>query len=329
MPNEFWIILISLIGGFLILGLLIRQWIKQSQELTKPDEVISTFLKSFDSRSIAQTNEIREQTRTLNERLDNAARIIGQVQKNIGEFSEIGRNMRDLQDFLKSPKLRGNIGEEVLTDLIGQMFPKNSYQLQYAFKSGVRVDVAIKTEAGILPIDAKFPLENYLKLVNAETKDLKEQITKELIRDVKNHIQSIAQKYILPQEKTLDFALMYVPSEAVFYEVIQLPQVTSFAKKCRVYPVSPTTLYAHLQIILLSFAGKQVEQKSREVFQILRAMIIDYEKVDGNLGLLGKHLINAFNQLHQVTQSFTIFGQKLKSTQSLDESATVGVLSNQ
>ena len=109
-------------------------------------------------------------------------------------MSEIGRNMRELQDFLKSPKLRGNIGEQVLKDLISQMFPKNSFHLQYEFKSGEKVDAAIKTDAGILPIDSKFPMENYQKMVKASEKKEKEMFEKEFIRDVKKHIDAISQK---------------------------------------------------------------------------------------------------------------------------------------
>jgi DNA recombination protein RmuC len=100
----------------------------------------------------------------MNERLDNAARVISSVQKEIGQMSEIGRSMRELQEFLRSPKLRGNIGEQILKELLGQMLPKNSFHLQYAFKNGTIVDAAIKTEAGIIPIDSKFPLESFRKI---------------------------------------------------------------------------------------------------------------------------------------------------------------------
>ncbi len=307
-----------IISGFIILAFLIRSWILASQQKTDP--LVSEFLKSFDTRSSAQSQDIREQTKSLNERLDNAARIIGAVQKNIGEFSEIGRSMKDLQEFLRSPKLRGNIGEEVLADLIGQMFPKQSFFLQYAFKSGVRVDAAIKTDAGILPIDSKFPMENYQKMVGGETENDRELARREFVRDVRRHIEAISQKYILPDEGTLDFALMYVPSEPVFYELVQITEVMAFAKRARVYPVSPTTLYAHLQTILLSFAGKQIESKTREVFQILRSMLTDYEKVETSMGVLGKHLTNAYNQVGQVSQNVNQLGQKLKRSQELEVS---------
>ena len=191
--------------------------------------------------------------------------------------------------------------------------------MKYGFKSGVRVDAAIKTDAGILPIDAKFPLENFEKLVKGETEAERLAAKKEFTRDIKGHIETIAEKYILPDEGTLDFALMYVPSEAVFYELVQIGEVMRFAKSKRVYPVSPTTLYAHLQTILLSYAGKQMQEKSREVFQLLRSMLSDYEKLQANLGVLGKHVTNAYNQMSQVNQGATILGQKLSSTQRLGE----------
>ncbi len=304
--------------GFIILGYLIKRWLLEAQEKQKPDELLAQVLKSVDSRSLEQTKEIREQTKALNERLDNAARVISQVQKNIGEFSEIGRSMRDLQEFLRSPKLRGNLGEEVLADLIAQMFPKGSFFLQYQFKSGVKVDAAIKTDAGILPIDAKFPMENYQKMVKGETEEDRGLAKKEFIKDIKKHIETISQKYILPEEGTMDFAMMYVPSESVFYELVQITEVMNFAKRSRVYPVSPTTMYAHLQTILLSFAGKQMEVKSKEVFKLLRAMSQDYGKIEGSLGILGKHLTNAYNQMSTVLNHFNILGNKLKSTQHLE-----------
>lgn len=317
MDSQTLIILIAIGAGFGILGFLIRSWILGNQQ--KPDQLISDLLHSFDTRSHEQATEIRQQTRVLNERLDNAARIIAAVQKNIGEFSEIGRSMRDLQTFLKNPKLRGNIGEEVLADLISQMFPRHSFHLQYQFKNGSRVDAAIKTDAGILPIDAKFPLENWQRMVGEETESAREVAKKEFIKNVKGHIVAISEKYILPDDGTLDFALMYVPSEQVYYELVCSSEVMTFAKRHRVYPVSPTTLYAHLQTILLSFAGKQIEIKTKQVFKLLRGMTQDYEKIVAGLGVMGRHVTNAYNQMNNVNQAVTQLGQKLSSTQTLDE----------
>jgi DNA recombination protein RmuC len=136
---------------------------------------------------------------------------------------------------------------------------------------------------------------------------------------LKKHIDAISKKYILPREGTMDFAMMYVPSESVYYELVNLTDLMDYARKARVYIVSPTTLYAHLQTILLSFEGKKIESRSKEVFQLLRALQIDYEKVNDNLGVLGKHLNNASGQFAQVSSGFLNLGQKLQSTKQLEE----------
>jgi DNA recombination protein RmuC len=123
----------------------------------------------------------------------------------------------------------------------------------------------------------------------------------------------------------MDFALMYIPSEAVYYEVVNIQELSNFARRLRVYPVSPNTLYAHLQVLLLSFEGKDLEAKSREVFRILRAVQKDYTKVEDNLGVLQKHLNNAYNIMSSVITSFTQLGQKISSTQTLGSGANKGV----
>jgi len=256
---------------------------------------------------------------SLDTRLDSATQLMGQIRQDAGRFAELSVSMKNLQDYLKSPKLRGNIGEQVLKDLISQMFPKNSFFLQYTFKSGDKVDAAIKTDAGILPIDSKFPAENFQKLMAADNENEKEVVRKEFVRDVKKHITDISQKYILPEEGTMDFALMYVPSEPVYYEVVNEMELTEFSRKNRVYPVSPNTLYANLQVILLSFQGKDIEQKSRQLFAVLRGIQKDYGKLGENLNVLNKHITNAYNQMSSVGTEYTLMGQKLSSTQNLDE----------
>ncbi|OGH39743.1 MAG: hypothetical protein A3B41_00830, partial [Candidatus Levybacteria bacterium RIFCSPLOWO2_01_FULL_37_26] len=269
---------------------------KKLSDLKKPqeNETLFEWLKSMSqtmqTSSSDVTKVLQENSKQLNDRLDKAAAVIRDVGKEVGQMSEIGRNMRELQDFLKSPKLRGNIGEQVLKDLIAQMFPKNSFHLQYQFKSGEKVDAAIKTDAGILPIDSKFPMENFQKMIKAQSETEKKEAQNEFSRDVKKHIAAISKKYILPIEGTMDFALMYVPSESVYYEIVNLPDIMDYARNERVYVVSPSTLYAHLQTILLSFEGKKIESRSREIFKLLRALQIDYSKVDENLGTLGKHI---------------------------------------
>lgn len=285
--------------------------------------VLVQWLKSMQSTIHGQTADVTRtlqmNSRALNERLDEAARVIGALNKNVGEMSEVGRGIRSLQEFLQSPKLRGNIGEQVLKDMIGQTFPKNSFHLQYSFKSGVKVDAALKTDAGLLCIDSKFPMENFTLMHKGDTDAIRVQAKKDFVSDVKKHLSDISKKYILPEEGTMDFALMYIPSESVYYEIANMNDLMNFARQNRVYPVSPNTLYAHLQVLLLSFQGKELEQKSREIFRLLRAIQKDYGKVEENLSVLGKHLNNAYNTMSTVSGSFAVLGQKLSQTHQLNK----------
>ncbi len=323
MQSEVYIASGIIIAAFVALTGYLHWQLSQIKNSASMDNTLIQWLQSM-QQSLQVSNKnitdtLLKSSRDLNFRLDKAAEVIGALQKEAGQFSSVSQSMRDLQAFLQSPKLRGNIGEQVLKDLINQVFPKHSFKLQHQFKSGVRVDAAITTDAGLLPIDSKFPMENFQAMAKSETKVEREKIQKEFIHDVKKHINDIAKKYILPDEGTLDFALMYLPSESIYYEVVNDPALTDYARRLRVYPVSPTTLYAHLQMILLSFEGKKIESRTQEIFNLMRAMQKDYQKVGDHLSTLGSHLTNAFNKFSEVQGSFTLMGQKISSTTRLEE----------
>jgi len=313
--------LVIVVGALVIIAIFINKKLSDIAERQKPSDELLEIIKMLQSGSKEDRrvllDSLQKNTQSLNERLDNAARVISQVQRNLGEMSEVGKGIRTLQEFLQSPKLRGGLGEEVLKEMIGQTFPKNAFYLQYAFKSGAKVDAVLKTDAGLLCIDSKFPMENFNLMIKGETEAERNVGKRQFTADVKKHIEDISRKYILPEEGTMDFALMYIPSEAVYYELVNIQELNNYARRLRVYPVSPNTLYAHLQVLLLSFEGKDLETKSREVFRILRAIQKDYSKVSDNLGVLQKHLNNAYNIMSSVITSFTQLGQKISSTQTL------------
>lgn len=317
------LLILAVFGASLfVVYLLLNRKLERPKDDTTLIEWLKGMQSSLNANSQNLTSTLQGSYRDLHERLDKAAEVIGELKREAGTFSEVGRSMRDLQEFLKSPKLRGNIGEQVLKDLIGQMLPKSSFFLQHSFKSGSIVDAAIKTGAGILPIDSKFPMENFQRMVKAENEREKKGYRAAFVRDVRKHVRNISAKYILPEEGTMDFALMYIPSEAVYYEIANLPELLDYARGQRVYPVSPTTLYAHLQTILLSFEGQKIETKTKEVFGLLRGIQKDYEKLDDNLGVLNKHLTNAYSQLNNTNQTMTALGQKLSSARSLGRGKT-------
>ncbi|NCN59043.1 DNA recombination protein RmuC [Candidatus Microgenomates bacterium] len=310
-----------IIIGFVIFAFLVRKWLGDLSKQQKPSDELLSWLKSTNVRMDEQgknfSQSMETNTRSLNERLDKAAEVIGKVQHNIGEMSEIGRGMKELQDFLRSPKLRGNIGEQVLSELLTELLPKQKFHLQYAFKSGAIVDAAIQTGNGLIPIDSKFPLENFRKLATAKTEEETNNYKKIFTNDVRKHIRDISKKYILTEEGTIDYALMYIPSESVYYEVVNSPDLFEYAGTKRVLPVSSTTFYAYMQAILMSFEGEKIEKRAQQILASLRSIEKEYEDVSVGMGTLQKHLTNATNMLNMVTGSFSKLGQRIQTTKAL------------
>lgn len=301
-----------IMSSILIIGFGIVIFLITRRQTNHQDQTLLEWLKSMDKRLDSNADQ-------MNARLTSAAQAFASVQKSLGEMSEIGRNMKDLQEFLNSPKLRGNIGEQVLKELLGQFLPKNTYKLQYRFKSGSIVDAAIITEAGIIPIDSKFPMENFKKSHSAVDPKEKKLYEKEFLSDIKKHIDSISTKYILTNEGTIDFALMYVPSESVYYEIVNDTSLYDHATKKRVLAVSPMTFYAFLRSILIGFEGQKISQQAHKILANLRSVQKEYEKTNENLLTLGKHITNSYNMMTSVTTGMDKLGQQIKTTNTLGE----------
>lgn len=281
----------------------IKSWLNKLEEKTTLSSDLVEWLKTSNL--------------SVDQKLTKNLEIFASVQKTIGEFSEIGRSMKELQEYLTSPKLRGNIGEHVLKELLAQNFPKSSYKLQYHFKTGSIVDAVLITSQGLIPIDSKFPIDTFKKIARTTNKEEIAAVKKDFERDVKKHVDDIARKYILAEEKTVDYALMYVPSESVYYELINNETVFDYAGQNRVLPVSPMSFYAYIKAILISFEGEKIETKAKEILKILQAIKKDYQKTDEALSVLNKHVTNAYNQSSQVTKTFSSLGQKLETTNLL------------
>ena len=323
MSSETLTLAIIILIGFTVVIFFLKKTISDFFNKQKPSDEILQIIKllqesSKDDRKTLLSS-LQQNTESLNQRLDKAAQVIGQVQRNIGELSEIGRGMKDLQEFLRSPKLRGNIGEQILKELLTQMLPKQTFNLQYKFKTGSVVDAAITTSSGIVPIDSKFPMETFRKMLEASSEKDKSSIGKQFVQDVKKHILSISEKYILTDEGTIDYALMYIPSEAVYYEIVNNNELFEYASKNRVLPVSPSTFYAYVKAILMSFEGQKIEKQAREILASLKSISKEYKTVEASLGVLGKHLTNASNTMNSVFLLFSRLGQKIKTAGSLEE----------
>lgn len=322
MSSDLWVLVVVItmvMGAFMFFFNKKLSEISNKQASQELLEIIKMLqLGSHEDRKVL-LESLQRNTESLNQRLDAAARVINQVQRNIGEMSEIGRGMKDFQEFLRSPKIRGNVGEQVLKELLVQMLPKQAFYLQYEFKSGEKVDAAIKTSGGIIPVDSKFPLENFRKMSASQSDLEKKEHNRAFIKDVKFHVDAISKKYIVTDEGTIDYALMYIPSESIYYEVVNDPDIFEYASNKRVLPVSPTTFYAYLRAILMSFEGQKIEARAREILVYIRAIQKDYAKVEDGISTLNRHLTNAYNMMSQVITGFGQLGQKITSVHRLEE----------
>jgi DNA recombination protein RmuC len=258
---------------------------------------------------------------SVGERLDNTARVVGDVQRGLGELREatakvfeVGRSVNQLHDILKAPKLRGGLGELLLGDLLGQVLPAEHVALQHGFRSGERVDAAIRLGDGLVPIDAKFPLEDFRRMLEATDDDGRARARKAFVARVRKHVDDIATKYVLPDEGTYDFALMYIPAENVFYEAIvrdEGRELTDYALGKKVIPVSPGTLYAYLQAIALGLRGLRIEAQAREVVEQLGRLTGDLGRLRDDMRLVGKHLGNAQQCFGSAERRLDKFEQRL------------------
>jgi DNA recombination protein RmuC len=252
-------------------------------------------------------NSLEKTDQVLSQRLENTGRVVSDVQINLARLEEsnkriyeLGKDISGLQEILRAPKIRGGIGEFLLSDLLGQILPSQHFSLQHAFKSGEKVDAVVRLGERLVPIDSKFPLENFRRLLEAESDQEKRASRRRFTADVKSHIAAIAGKYILPDEETFPFALMYIPAENVYYETIIKDQdveneksIAGYAMTKKVIPVSPNTLYLYLQTIILGLRGMQVEKNALEIISGLARLRIDFERFTRDFRLTGTHLRHA------------------------------------
>jgi len=279
---------------------------------------------------LKENAQVLQQTQqSLGERLDNAARVVGNVQKSLGGLEEanrriyeVGKDIASLQEILRAPKLRGGLGEFFLEDLLAQVLPPEHFTTQHRFRSGEKVDAVIRLGASLVPVDAKFPLENFRRIAEAAGEEEKARAKKQFVADVKKHIDAIAAKYILPDEGTYDFALMYIPAENVYYETIIRDEAAAekslchYAMEQRVIPVSPNSFYAYLQAIVLGLKGLKIEDRAREILQYLGRLQGDFVRFRDEFALLGKHVGHAQSSFQSADRRLEQFGQKLVAVDS-------------
>ncbi len=260
-------------------------------------------------------NRIDKRVIDINSRLDKAAEMMGLVQKQYGNVENLSTDIKRLQEAFKAPKPRGGFSEKALFDLASQMLPAQKLHAQFTFKTGAMVDLMIETAQGRLCIDAKFPLENYLKLIDdPENTTIKQAF----INDVKKHIRDVAKKYILQDEQTLNSACMYVPSDAVIYEILREPELTELANDSRITLLSPHTLQAYLGILYAAYQSQQFAENAEQVLGMIRGIQQQNGKLGEELRLLQKHLTNASSKMNDVSSEHTRLDMQIEQANQLE-----------
>ncbi|MDH3457663.1 MAG: DNA recombination protein RmuC [Gemmatimonadota bacterium] len=265
------------------------------------------------------------------------ARSLADVHERLGQLAEatsrlesLGRAVADVEQLLRVPHLRGTLGEFWLEELLRQVFPERLYEMQYSFRSGETVDAVIRVGDRLVPIDSKFPLDACRRMLASHGDEL-ERERRAFIRSVRDRVDEIAEKYIRPDEGTLDFALMYVPSERVYYEAIagetnadDRRGPIGYALSRGVIPVSPHTFYAYLAAVLHGLRGLHVEQRAKQLVAELAGLRIQLERFHRGYDLVGRHLDHAAKQYAESERQFVRVDDRLQALTGMEGGSLAG-----
>jgi len=285
-------------------------------------------LRNMVDRKLSETH--RSTQSQINQTIQTVQGISGQSHKLISDVTEkltkldetnkqvvnFSAQLQSLQDILKNPKQRGILGEYFLEETLRNVLPPNSYKMQYAFSDSVIVDAVVFVKDKVVPIDSKFSLENYERILNAKDVQEKESFEKMFKQDLKNRIDETS-KYIKPEEGTMDFAFMFIPSEAIYYDLlvnkvgavqVNTRDLIEYAfRDKKVIIVSPTSFLAYLQTVLQGLRAMQIEESAKEIrinVEKLGKHIVAFEdymkKVQGSLGTTVNHFNTAYKELGKI-----------------------------
>ena len=333
--NPFGLVLISVVVSFcaFVAGFLFLQHF--AKRSASDDKTFQPFLQlqqelhnlnatlqdQIQTLARQMNDQMKQNTQFLQENQQNYRQVMGDVQHRLGvlqqatqSMMDVGKDISSLHDILRAPKLRGGMGELLLAELLRQILPEDHFSLQYRFANGSQVDAIIRLGEGLIPVDAKFPLENFKRILEAGSDEKQAEARKGFWKDIKKHIDDISTKYILPEEGTFEFALMYIPSESIYYETIikddaQNESLSSYAMKRRVIPVSPNSFYVYLQSIVRGLKGMRIERSAQIILENLGQLEVDLEQCLIDFEKIGGHLAHARTAYEKTEQRF----QKLKN----------------
>lgn len=326
--------IIAVLAGFGLFGLLILKKLGELQgsgDKTKENEVLRQDIQFLEQKLSALSDSLREQVNTrldknhelmsstFQKQFKQSQDIIADVNTRLAKLDEANRQVVDvtselktLQNVLQNPKQRGVLGEYHLETVLANVLPPGRFQLQYKFKNGEAVDAAVFLQDGkVLPVDSKFSLENYNRLIDAKDKDKRESLANLFKADLKKRIDETA-KYIRPKEDTMDFAFMFIPSEAIYYDLlvnkvgasgVQSRDLLEYAfQDKKVIIVSPTSFMAYLQTVLQGLRSLHIEEQAKEIQKRVGDLARHIGTYESFMQSLGKSLgttVNHYNKAHK------------------------------
>jgi len=315
--ETLYIIIAFLVGA--VAALIIFYIYSKSKTDLMQNESIKDLERRLTDLMREQMKEIRDNqngtSKVLNEQMRSFTKETTEMRENLKQIQEKVKDVSSFQRIFKSPKLRGQWGEASLEYILSQHFPQELWKRQYSFSSGEKVDAVLKLpNEKILPIDSKFSSENFERMINADSAEEKKRFRDDFLRDLKNRIDEISSKYIKPSEGTIEFALMYIPAEAIYYEVVfgmREKDIASYAWNNKVVLTSPNTIYLTLRTIAHWFQDTQISKRTQEILKKLSGISQDAEKLSVNFQKLGSHLNNAVSAYDNSEKRLSLFSERV------------------
>ena len=290
--------LLILVAGFAVVF-----WVLKSKKGEKIDQQallllqdrINEISRTLDMRLKENRESFERTTQGIHNQISNFTTGVTKMSEDLKQVGNSVKEVTTFQQIFRTPKLRGRWGELALEHELSQNFPKEMFELQYFFSNGEAVDAILKLPDGkLLPIDAKFPYEHFERMIEAENDETRESEKKSFVVGIKKEIDDIAGKYILPSEGTTDVAFMYIPAEAVYFEIIKsISELFDYARSKRILLTSPNTFYLMLQVIQQWARDLQMGRKTQEFIKKMDRIILDAQKLSQSFDKLGKHLGDA------------------------------------
>lgn len=311
------------IVGFLVLtgfGFFLFFSLKKSRVDQTQTEAIRDLERRLTDLMIGQLKEIRgsvdDTSQAMYKQISSFTKETVEIHEQLKQVQEEMKNISSFQEIFKSPKLRGQWGEASLEHILSEYYPKEFYIKQHLFSTGEQVDAILKLPNGkLLPIDAKFSSDNFEKMIEIKNPEEKAVFRKKFVQDIKFNIDKIASKYILPSENTLDYALMYIPAEAIFHNImfeLRDEDIGEYARRKKIVLTSPNTIYLTLKTIEHWFRDTQVSRQTQEILKRLSRISQDAEKLMDDFRKLGSHLRNATSAYDNSEKRLSLLGERVE-----------------